>query len=610
MLWISHLSQIMSRKRRQFLQAAMAAGLVGVAGCGQDVSDDTPTGPQTTVEGQTPESDVTYDEVGTLQWMAWSRGDNLPYHLNSQVQANQISRLGFEVEHQIQSVSTLVDRLVSRDYTMFNSAFIGDMSDGDLLFQLSAFYSENRGDGLNYSEFANEEYDQLFEEFRSTVDPEQRAEHAKECARHNARYQPYIWTGVPDILAATNDNHFTGWKPGPFDWPFMTYDNFSSIEPAGDRSQVILATTQEPTQINFMSQTDGFHNKVLNMLYHDHLVFINSDFEPIPWAARDWEVVDPTTMRFELREGMTFHDGEPMTAEDVEFTYDFLLEYEVPYIVSFYNSVEEANAVDELTVEVNFQEPDGAFIPSGLPQTGILPKHIWEGVVESEGLEHPREYSASEAYVGGGPFELAEVQKGEFIRLETFDDHHSADFSFDSLVWNIYGNAATAAGDLENDNASFMMNLNTSQFDRLDQASNVQTYTVEGFSTETAIVPAGASDAWSDQTTLRPWIDPAFHMAVAWATDKEEMSNVVYRGRSNPVHSVNAPSHPQGPSNDSLPVTPSGNLDKARQVLIDAGYRWNDQGQLVMPRDRLDEIEQQQRDGSFSHADYVPDSAY
>jgi len=99
-------------------------------------------------------------------------------------------------------------------------------------------------------------------------------------------------------------------------------------------------------------------------------------------------------------------------------------------------------------------------------------------------------------------------------------------------------------------------------------------------------------------------------MAVAWATDKEEMSNVVYRGRSNPVHSVNAPSHPQGPSSDSLPVTPGGNLDKAKQVLIDAGYRWNDEGQLVMPRDRLDEIEQQQRDGSFDHAGYVPESAY
>lgn len=601
----------MTSNRRGFLQAAMAAGALSVAGCQEsDGPDDGNGDQQTTVEDQTPEEDIEYDEVGSIEWMSWSRGDDLTLHLNSRAHAQQMERLGFTVNFETQSISTLVDRLVARDYSMFNSAFIGDMADGDFLFRLSAFYSETRGDGLNYSEFASSEYDDLFESFNEVIEFEERTERAKECARATARYQPYIWTAAPDVLAATNDNHFTGWKGGPFDWPFMTFDNFNSIEPVGDRDQVVMAETTEPSQINYMSQTDGFYNKILNMMYHDHLVVVNSDFEPVPWAARDWEVVDDTTMRFDLRDGMTFHDGEPMTAEDVAFTYDFMQEYEVPYIISFYENVDQATAVDDLTVEITFSEPDGAFIPSGLPQTGILPKHVWDGVVEREGLEHPREYTADEAFIGGGPFVLDEVNQGEFIRLETFDDHHSADFSFDSFIWNVYGSAATAAGDLENDEASFMMNLNVSQFDRLEDASNIQTHSIEGFSAECTIVPAGASDVWSDDVSLRPWIDPAFHLAVAWATDKQEMINVVHQGRGTPIHSVNPPVHTQGPAEDTLPVTPGGNLQKARQVLIDAGYRWNDAGELLMPADRMDEIEQQQLDGSFDHAEYVPDSAY
>lgn len=603
----------MSNKRRQFLKAAAVAGATSLAGCQQqDTSDTTTTtqSDQTTVSQQTTEADVTYDPVGPFEWMSWSRGDNLTLHLNSRVQGKQMERLGFTINYKTQSVSTLVDRLINRNYTIFNSAFIGDMSDGDLLFRLSGFASSTRGDGLNYSEFSSSEYDELFNTYKGIIDFGPRTEAAKECAKFNAQYQPYIWSSAPDVLSATNSNHFTGWKPGPFDWPMMTFDNFNSIEPVGDRSQVVMAATLEPSQINVMSLTDGFHNKILSMMYHDHLVFIDSNFEPVPWAAKDWEVVDPTTMRFTLREGMTFHDGEPMTAEDVAFTYDYLQEYKVPYIVSFYESVENATAVDEHTVEFTFKQPDGAFIPSGLPQTPILPKHIWDGVVEEEGLEHPRQWSDDKALVGGGPFKIDNVEQGSFIKLSTFDDHHSADFSFDSLIWNVYGSSSTAVGDLENDNASFMMNLNSTQFDRLSQASNVETHNVPGFSAECAILPAGASDAWGDQATIRPWIDPAFHLAAAWATDKEELVNVVHRGRGTPAHSVSPEAHVQGPATEELPVAPGGNLQKAKQILIDAGYRWNDTGQLMMPRDRLDEIEQAQLDGSFSHAEYVPDSAY
>ena len=599
-------TRTMSSNRRKFLKAAMAAGAATMAGCLGDDDDDTTTSGGPTPD---PDDDETYQTVGPLEWMNWARGDDLAFHLNSTVQGPQIERLGFEIEYQTQAVSTLVDRLVSRDYTMFNSAFLGGVERGDLLFRLSAFYSETAGGGLNYCEYGNETYDELFETFRTIIDPDERAEAAKEVARYNASHQPYIWTSVPAELAATNDDHFTGWKPGPFSWPMMTFDNFSSLEPVGGQDQVIMANTLEPSQVNYMSQTDGLHNKVLNMMYHDHLVYVNAEFEPIPWAAREWDIVDDTTIRFHLREGMTFHDGEPMTAEDIEFTFDYMQEWEVPYLISFYESVDQAVAEDELTVRFDFTEPDGAFIPSGLPQIGILPQHIWDGVVEDEGLEHPREWNDPDAFIGGGPFVLDEVRSGEFIRLATFDDHHSADFDFDSLLWNIYGSTATAVGDLETGNASFMMNLDASNYERLEETDGVTTYGVPGFSADATIVPAGASDIWGDESQTWPWIDPAFHLAVAWATDKEELVNVVRRGLAEPAYSPNPPAHSQGPEDDSLPVTPGGDLDKARQVLADAGYRW-DEGRLLMPESRLEEIEQQQLEGAFDHDEYIPASAY
>lgn len=538
--------------------------------------------------------------------MGWTRGGDLEFYLAQRVIADQISQLGFQINHQALSLGPIVDKLVNRNYQFYNSAFFGEIPDLEPNFRLGAFHTKGIPDGSNYSQYRNPtEYDPAYDEFKQTVKAEPRKQAAQKCSRILNRDQPYLFTHAADILAVANTNHFTGWKPGNYDWPFFNFENFNSLEPVNGQENLVLAETREPTQVNYMSLTDGLPNKQLNMMYHDHLVTVDASGEPLPWAAKDWTIQSPTTIDFTLREGMKFHDGEEVTAEDVAFTFNFLKQYKVPYVINFYQSIDNAEALEDYKVRINFSQADGAFIAAGTAQLPILPKHVWEGVVERENLGHPREWQSEQAYISSGPFQLTEVQSGSHLTLEVFDDHHSADFNFKQLIWNIYGSKATAVGALESDEASMMMSPGVSNFERLSNVSQLQAFNLESFTAGLVLPAAGAGDNW--KMNPKCLIDPAFHLALAWAIDRDEVVNTVLRGRGYKIFSILPKKHPYHASD--LPVKPNNDMERARQILTDAGYRWNDNGQLMYPERRIQKIEEQQLGGSFKPPEWLPESA-
>ena len=100
------------------------------------------------------------------------------------------------------------------------------------------------------------------------------------------------------------------------------------------------------------------------------------EVEPEPWAASDITFVDDTTVEVTLREGMTFHDGEPVTAADVAFTLDFLSAIESPAFASRLTGLESVEAVDDLTVTIRLAEPSAAFPTVALAAVPILPRHV------------------------------------------------------------------------------------------------------------------------------------------------------------------------------------------------------------------------------------------
>ncbi len=148
----------------------------------------------------------------------------------------------------------------------------------------------------------------------------------------------------------------------------------------------------------------------------DGLVRIGRDLEIEGELARSWEVSeDNLVITFNLHSGLRWHDGEPLTADDVRFTFEAILDPETacPYIGS-YQDIEEIVVHDPLTVSFHYREP---FSPA-LTKLGmeIVPRHLLEG-------EDLRRSPFARSPVGSGPFIFREWRTDEFIILDANPDH-------------------------------------------------------------------------------------------------------------------------------------------------------------------------------------------
>lgn len=146
--------------------------------------------------------------------------------------------------------------------------------------------------------------------------------------------------------------------------------------------------------------------------------------------AESYEVADDRSwLIVNLRQDAYFHDGHPITAEDVIFTYDTLINEAHPgYRLQLYAAVESYEALDDFTVLVRFNDtsdPEALFGPA---TAAILPKHYWEG----------RDFAAltMEPPLGSGPYRIADVQPGQWIAYERVDDWWGAELPRNRGLYN------------------------------------------------------------------------------------------------------------------------------------------------------------------------------
>ncbi|GAB3374632.1 extracellular solute-binding protein [Azotobacter armeniacus] len=146
---------------------------------------------------------------------------------------------------------------------------------------------------------------------------------------------------------------------------------------------------------------------------------------------------DNSWVRFYLRPEARFHDGHPVTAEDVVFSFDTLMKDGAPLYRAYYADVSQAVAEDERRVRFDFLHAGNRELPLILGQLAVLPKHWWAGRdFTKSGLEPP---------LGSGPYRVADVQPGRSIRYERVKDWWGKDlpvnrgfYNFDAIQVDYY----------------------------------------------------------------------------------------------------------------------------------------------------------------------------
>lgn len=130
---------------------------------------------------------------------------------------------------------------------------------------------------------------------------------------------------------------------------------------------------------------------------------------------------DRSEITFHLHANAKWHDGQPITAEDVKWTFETLVAKGAPFFRFYYADVAQVEVLDQRTVKFTFKGGDNKELPLILGQMAVLPKHYWQGRdFEKTTLEPP---------LGSGPYKIGKFEAGRFIEYERVDDYWGRDLA-------------------------------------------------------------------------------------------------------------------------------------------------------------------------------------
>lgn len=152
-------------------------------------------------------------------------------------------------------------------------------------------------------------------------------------------------------------------------------------------------------------------------MYEPLVILDNVTGEEHPWLATGYELPDPSTIVFTIRDGVTWQDGEPFTPDDVLFTLNMLKEYPATDTQGIWGFIESVEA-DDSTVTVHLQAPN---VPAAslIATTLIVPEHIWKDVDDPASFRNPDP-------VGTGPYKLGNYAAQQYT-IDKYDGYWQAD---------------------------------------------------------------------------------------------------------------------------------------------------------------------------------------
>jgi peptide/nickel transport system substrate-binding protein len=444
-----------------------------------------------------------------------------------------------------------------------------------------ADYVVSRGDGLdrrNFGEWVNTTYDRLAESQVREPDPARRLALVHEAARVLAddRYINQFGWG-PTIIDVYNSQDWEGVVKtlGFGIASFDAYHTFLKLRPKTGKRKVVVGMTALLDTTNLIASNGNM--RAIGRMIYDRLAYYDADLKVIPWAAESWQRVDERSWDLKLRPGMKFHDGKPVTVHDLQFTFDFMRKFDRGLFWTENRFLEETSIKDEANniLHLRFKEPYGEFETSFLQLNVILPKHIWENMMQEQGVgEDPRRLRIDKP-IGSGPFRFGRYRKDTELQLIA-DKSHFAAAGIDE-IWAV----ATPTVD------GLMGRLQSQEIDFIEARATLRPSQAKQLAGSKHLTDVRTTDLnWLHgvpRVSVLPWRDYEFRRAWHHSIDRNFLVDVVWEGagRQPTANTFFVTGSPW--NNPALPPIPEFDLDKAREILRAAGYSWAADGRLVYP---------------------------
>jgi len=319
-------------------------------------------------------------------------------------------------------------------------------------------------------------------------------------------------------------------------------------------STLHLATSTNPSRLNPILATDSSSSEIVNFLFNGLVKYDKDNVNIIGDLAQNFYYKNNTTIIFELKKNVFWHDGKKFTADDVIFTYETIISPKIstPYSAEF-RFVKSVKALDKYKVEVIYKKPYFKSLEAWA--MGILPKHILqndENLMTSKFNTEP---------IGTGPYKLFQLEHSKDIILTANEKYFEGKPKIDKISFHVIADPMTrflmlksSAIDLGSiEPMQFERQLTEQFFLHFDIHEKIsQSYTYLGFNLR-----------------LEKFQNPKVREALSLAVDRDEIVKILF---FNHAKVCTGPFLPGTKAYNFDVKTPVKNIQKAKRLLREAGY--------------------------------------
>jgi len=348
----------------------------------------------------------------------------------------------------------------------------------------------------------------------------------------------------------------------------------ASPAPSGGKVTLHIGVTGDADTLNPNLMLETLSFETVTMTYN---LLFDLDLKGKPRAQLAAEIptkenggisADGKTWTIKLRPDVKWSDGQPLTAEDVAWTFEFYRTNVdvLPNMSLGIAGVKKTSALDGTTVRMRLSAPRADLLYGYLP---VLPKHVWEDVPPDLAGST---YENKPPLAGSGPFTVTEWKSGSYLRMERNPYYWGKRPAIDEIVYRIYTNPETMSADLEAGTIDAAQGFLPAQFDVVGALPGIEAIAYNYRNWDYLCFNCYEGSPTAGHPVLR---DPAFRHALNYAVDREKLAKVAYYGFADPATSIMTPDTWTDPDYHWEPgadVAYTFDIAKANRLLDEAGY--------------------------------------
>ncbi len=314
------------------------------------------------------------------------------------------------------------------------------------------------------------------------------------------------------------------------------------------RTDLVLGAIGEPSTLDPTQVSDLVVYYVTHQIFN-HLIDNRTDGSMVPGLAESWTYSDDgTEITFKLREGVKFHNGDIMTADDVVYSFEVAMGSSFTRTVT--GVMESMTKIDDHTVVLKLAHPYGPIeYCVAFSQVPIMSKSAREADPEGFGRKP----------VGTGPYQFVEWRSGDRIILEAFDDYYEGEPTIKDVMFRFILDGTTASIALENGEIDI---IDTPP--RTDRQNLIDNPDIEYYETDIAATVFMAINHYSELGSNKK-----LREAIAHAIDKESLVIGAVEGIGSPLETPMAKAAFGWPEDF---VNREYDVEKAKQLMVEAGF--------------------------------------